>query len=211
MLPALQTSLVSFAVFGCLFPGKLQSTYVEAPTSRRFDSLEAISEWVKKFDLPIITRAFISIELRNDQLSMPSQKFIEQYQGGIPERLVLYVKKPLMALADKLVNQSIPQEGNNEEERLEFQILEIDGSKATGGIYAEVAHGHDIASDTAWWEGQLPGSVIGHISIRAYRGMVLPDVLSAMEDKEVHGTPETLEELLGNDLLQVIHQFTKIQ
>lgn len=195
------TSVIHFAALWAKFPNMDAKTYIEIPAARSIQSLEGVLKWLEKLNMSeLAAQAFISIEISNDRLPVLTQKLIAFYK--IDEDLTglhFFLQEPIIALVEALVVRPpvITPTDSDEIETIELQILDIEKRADTiPGIVIETSQGHDIASDRQWWSDKdLPGSVLGHLSIEIFSDTLVPKVQQCLTDMEF-GDPEGLEEYI---------------
>lgn len=195
------TSVIRFAALWAKFPNMDAKTYIEIPTAKRIQSLKDLLKWVEKLNMSeLAAQAFISIEISNDRLPVLTQKLIAFYKiDEDPTGLHFFLQEPIIALVETLVVRPpvISPTDSDKIETIELQILDIEERADTApGIVIEASQGRDIASDRQWWSDKdLPGSVLGHLSIEIFSDTLVPKVQQCLTDMEF-GDPEGLEEYI---------------
>lgn len=179
------------------------------PATPELRSLNSVSRWIKRQESHLHACAFFTIEVLNDYYTSQARNISQAFQNDFPGLFAQSLKKPAIALTEKLIENPESDHGTETEE-FEFHIYALPNgvpSVSKPGTYVEISHGRNIDDNTAWWDGQLPGIIFGHISIEIYKEMLLPEA-AALVEKHYHGSPEDLEALVEDDIKSLFRYIT---
>lgn len=195
-----KTRTIPFVVFQESFPGIAPRTYLVPASRERFSSLCGICELFGRLfsSYKNLPKAFIKIEFLEDSLSDDAKEFMNFYEYGYPKMLTTLLKDSVIALVDKLIDQSWRGSGDDETQHISLQVFRVgDHPGNIPGIYTETSTGNSIEDDIRWWSASAtpPDNIIAHVFLEVFTGSLLPEARVAFDD-EAEGHPNAIESLL---------------
>jgi hypothetical protein len=179
------------------------------PATPELFSLKDVSRWIKRTGVHLHACAFFTVEVLYNRYSRHALNLIRTCRSDFPGAFTLLLKKPVISLTQKLIENPEGDHGTETEE-LKFHIHELSPGtpNVNPGIYVEVSHGSTIDDNVAWWGKELPGTVFGCVSIEVYKEMLLPETLTFIDRHYVDGRPEDLETLVADDIKSLFQHIT---